>query len=109
MKRVWIIGAVLLCSSAYSQQGKAVPNSEWCSTVAYLAGAIMSSRQNEVELDELLKLTSRMGEKESRIKDIASLMAEDAYSQQLYLSQAAKQREISEFKNKWQLKCLKSS
>lgn len=108
MKKILLVVAVALCSPALAQKEKAVPKSEWCSTVAYLAGAIMTSRQNEIELDELLKTVNGMGGKDGRVKDVANLMAEDAYSQQLYLTPAAKQREISEFKNKWQLTCLKS-
>lgn len=72
-----------------------------CSKVAKLAELIMTSRQIGVELDEML---SDQG-KES---ELSKAMIIDAYSTPRFSSEASQKRSISEFKNEWQLKCIKN-
>lgn len=108
MKRFFVVGILTLALYATGSAGqeKYVPKSEWCSTVAYLAGSIMSSRQNGIALDDILKAIDGSGSE--RIRDVSRGMVLDAYEAPRYSTENAKQREITEFKNKWQLSCIKS-
>lgn len=108
MKKIALIFLFSVSTSIYAQDTKTVPKSEWCSVVAELAGAIMSSRQSGVELDKVLSLSNKIGENDPRLKDIANQMAIEAYSENSYISEKMQKRSTTEFKNKWQLDCIKS-
>ena len=102
---VGILSLAFYATGSASQEDN-VSKSEWCSTVANLAGSMMSSRQNGVALDDILKAIG--ANKSESIRKISRFMVIDAFEKPLYLTEDAKQREIKEFKNRWQLTCIKS-
>lgn len=104
MKRLLALAVVSFAAAAFAQPAKL----DWCGNIGELAETMMASRQSGVPLDTVRAFTSKMDDAQARAKDVASRMVLDAYSSPRYSSAKGQQREIEEFKIKWQLACLKS-
>jgi hypothetical protein len=78
-----------------------------CKLHSYLAGEIMTSRQSGQQMATLIDIAKAEADN-SRAVQLAQLIVVDAYESPRFSTENYKARAISEFKNKWYLRCFKA-
>lgn len=80
--------------------------SSLCDSIAYLARAVMESRQGGAPMVKVMNVAKSHGD--ASLSRIGVLMVEDAYEHPSYSTEKAQQRAVQEFEDKWYLQCHKA-
>jgi soluble P-type ATPase len=78
-----------------------------CKSHSYLAGEVMNSRQSGQQMAAVIDIVKAEADN-SRLVQLAQLIVVDAYESPRFSTENYKARAISEFKNKWYLRCFKA-
>lgn len=101
--RAVLMCTILICSGSYA----AAETDEECEAVGRIAERVMKGRQDGVPLQDAL--ASMKGKNGEEVGPGFRRMVVDAYGQAPMGIQENKDRAIGEFRDKWQLTCMKGN
>ena len=94
MKSIIVIAMLVFASISYADEG--------CNSIANLAGAIMSARQDGVPMQDIMDKSNDV-----HLNKVVELLAIEAYDSPKYLTEAFKRSAVTEYKNQIYLLCIK--
>lgn len=101
-----IVTAVLATTLLISGPASAQLTDRACSLISTLAETIMERRQNGDPMRDVLNSMASAKDTMPKEYSIARKMVVNAYQREKWNSQAAKQREVTEFGNNWASVCF---
>ncbi len=102
MKKQLVLILIAFSSYTFSISEEAM---EMCSSFKGMAEAIMTNRQDNLDMSKMIEV---LMEQDEAIHEIGMAMIVDAYELPSYSSESNKKEAVSEFSNKVYLECFKS-